>query len=45
MQVLSDVFVDRIIKGDIWPARSPDLNPAIFSFGVVWRTKFTTVIP
>jgi hypothetical protein len=27
MQALSDVFGDRIIISDIWPARSTDLNP------------------
>jgi hypothetical protein len=32
MQVLSDVFGDRIISGGIWPARSPDLNPCDFFF-------------
>jgi hypothetical protein len=29
MQALSDVFGDRIISSDIWPARSPDLNPCV----------------
>jgi hypothetical protein len=30
MQALSDVFGDRIINNDIWPAGSPDLNPCDF---------------
>jgi hypothetical protein len=29
---LSDVFGDRIISSDIWPACSPDLNPCDFFF-------------
>jgi hypothetical protein len=32
MQALSDVFRDRIISNDIWPAHSPDLNPCDFLF-------------
>jgi hypothetical protein len=32
MQALSDVFGDRIISSDIWPARSPDLNLCGFFF-------------
>jgi hypothetical protein len=32
MQVLSSVFGDRIISSDIWPARSPDINPCDFFF-------------
>jgi hypothetical protein len=32
IQALSDVFGDRIISSDIWPARSPDLNPCDFFF-------------
>jgi hypothetical protein len=32
MQALSDVFWDRSISSDIWPARSPDLNPCDFFF-------------
>jgi hypothetical protein len=32
MQVLSDVFRDRIISSGIWPARSPSLNPGDFFF-------------
>jgi hypothetical protein len=32
MQALSDVFGDRIISSDIWPARSPDPNPCDFFF-------------
>jgi hypothetical protein len=32
MQVLSDVFSDRIISGGIWPAHSPDLDPCDFFF-------------
>jgi hypothetical protein len=32
MQVLSDVFGDRIISSGIWPARSPDLNHCDFFF-------------
>jgi hypothetical protein len=31
----SDVFRDRIISNDIWPARSPDLNPCDFFFWAV----------
>jgi hypothetical protein len=31
-QALSDVFGDRIISSDIWPARSLDLNPCDFFF-------------
>jgi hypothetical protein len=31
-QALSDVFGDRIISSDIWPARSPDLNTCDFFF-------------
>jgi hypothetical protein len=30
MQALSDVFRDRIISSDIWPAHSLDLNPCNF---------------
>jgi hypothetical protein len=32
MQALSDLFGDRIISSDIWPAHSPDLNPCDFFF-------------
>jgi hypothetical protein len=32
MQALSNVFRDRIISSDIWPARSPDFNPWDFFF-------------
>jgi hypothetical protein len=32
MQALSNVFRDRIISSDIWPAHSPDLNPCDFFF-------------
>jgi hypothetical protein len=32
MQALSDVFGDRIISSDIWPARSPDFNSCDFFF-------------
>jgi inhibitor of nuclear factor kappa-B kinase subunit alpha len=32
MQASSDVFLDRIISSDIWPACSPDLNPCDFFF-------------
>jgi hypothetical protein len=32
MQALSDVFRDRIISSDIWPACSPDPNPNVFLF-------------
>jgi hypothetical protein len=32
MQALSDVFGDRIIGSDIWPARSLDLTPCDFFF-------------
>jgi hypothetical protein len=32
LQVLSDVFGDRIISSGIWPARSPDLIPSDFFF-------------
>jgi hypothetical protein len=31
MQALSVVFGDRIISSDVWPARSPNINPC-FSF-------------
>jgi hypothetical protein len=44
-QALSDVFGGRIISSDIWPARSPDLNPCDVSPGVVRRTKFRRVTP
>jgi hypothetical protein len=34
MQALCDDFGDRIISSDIWPPRSPDLNPCdLFSWG------------
>jgi hypothetical protein len=42
-KALSEVFRDRIIGSDIWPARSPDLNPCNFSYGVVCRIKFTAI--
>jgi hypothetical protein len=42
MRALSDVFRDRIVSSDIWPACSPDLNPCDFFFWS-WRTKFTAV--
>jgi hypothetical protein len=29
----SDVFGDRIISSDSWPAGSPDLNPDFFFWG------------
>jgi hypothetical protein len=32
VQALSDVFRDRITNSDIWPARSPALNPCDFFF-------------
>jgi hypothetical protein len=32
MQALSDVFGDRMISSDIWPAHSPDLKPCDFFF-------------
>jgi hypothetical protein len=35
MQALSDVFGNRIISSDIWPARSPYLNPRVSSSGVI----------
>jgi hypothetical protein len=35
MQALFDAFRDRIISSGIWPAHSPDLNPCVFSSGVV----------
>jgi hypothetical protein len=35
MQALSGIFGDRIISSDIWPVRSPDLNPCdCFSLGL-----------
>jgi hypothetical protein len=34
MQALSDVFGNRTISSDIWPARSPNLILVIFSSGV-----------
>jgi hypothetical protein len=33
MQAFSDVFEERIIGSNIWPASSPDLNPCDFSSG------------
>jgi hypothetical protein len=39
MQALSDVFGDRIISNDIWPARSPDLNPCDFFFWGYLKNK------
>jgi hypothetical protein len=39
VQALSNVFGDRIMSSDIWPARSPDCNPCDFFFWVCLRDK------
>jgi inhibitor of nuclear factor kappa-B kinase subunit alpha len=39
MQGLSDVFGDRIISSDIWPAGTPDLNPCDFFFWGCLKNK------
>jgi hypothetical protein len=43
MQALADVFVNRIISSDIWPACSLDLDPCYIPSGVVSRTEITTI--
>jgi hypothetical protein len=47
MQILSDVFGERIISSGIWRACSSDFNLFLFflSSGVLSRTKFTIVTP
>jgi inhibitor of nuclear factor kappa-B kinase subunit alpha len=39
MKALSDVFRDRIISSDIWPAHSPDFNPCDFFFWGCLKNK------
>jgi hypothetical protein len=34
INVLNEVFEDRLISRGLWPARSPDLNPCYF---YLWR--------
>jgi hypothetical protein len=39
VQVLPDVFGDRIISSDIWSARSPDTHPCGFYFWGCLKNK------
>jgi hypothetical protein len=45
MQVLSDVFGNKIISSGIWSARPPDFNPCDFFFWGYLKDKVTTVTP
>jgi hypothetical protein len=45
MKALSDVFGDRIISSDIWPARSPDLIPCDFFFCACLKNKVCSNYP
>ena len=33
MNLLKEFFGDRVISKDVWPPRSPDLNPPDFTYG------------
>jgi hypothetical protein len=45
MQALSNVFRDRIIRSDIWPAHSPDFKPCRFFFLGCLKGKFYSSNP